>query len=158
MWIDGVDYKDDEYFIVWNVDEGNCWGRKVLVALKHVSLNNTPYREVHGGATPEEVLVPSIIIETEKDKIKYKIELINSEVWITNPIVQVKIYPQPLYIPEAFFNECLLNVSYEKENDIYKIDLKGLKVGTHTIILKIGNIDYQIKITIRGGFKERDLL
>jgi hypothetical protein len=162
MWIDGVDYKDDEYFIVWNVDEGNCRGRKVLVALKHVSLNNTPYREVHGGATPEEVLVPSIIIETEKDKIKYKIkykiELINSEVWITNPVVQVKIYPQPLYIPEAFFNECSLNVSYEKENDVYKIDLKSLKVGTHTIILKIGDIDYQIKVTIRGGFKERDLL
>ncbi len=158
MWIDGVDYKDDEYFIVWNVDEGNCRGRKTLVALKHVSLNNTPYREVHGGAAPEEVLVPYIIIETEKDKIKYKIEVINSEVWITNPVVQFKIHPQPLYIPEAFFNERSLNVSYEKENNVYKIDLKGLKVGTYTIILKIGDIDYQIKVTIRGGFKERDLL
>ena len=158
MWIDGVDYKDDEYFIMWNVDEGNCRGRKTLVALKHVSLNNTPYREVHGGATPEEVLVPYIIIETEKDKIKYKIEVINPEVWITNPVVQFKIYPQPLYIPEAFLNERSLNVSYEKENDVYKIDLKGLKVGTYTIILKIGDMVYRIKVTIRGGFKERDLL
>jgi len=158
VWIDDEDYKDDEYFIVWNVDEGNCQGRKVLVALKHVSLNNTPYREVHGGATPEEILVPYIVIETEKDKTEYKIELINSEVWITNPIIQFKIYPQPLYLPEAFINEQPLNVLYEKENDIYKIDLRGLKVGQHTIILKIEDKRYQIKITIKGGFKERNLL
>jgi len=158
MWIDEVDYKDDEYFIVWNVDEGNCRGRKTLVALRHISLNNTPYREVHGGATPEEVLVPYIVIETKKDEIKYKIEPINSEVWITTPVVQLKIYPQPLYIPEAFLNEQSLNVSYDKENGVYKIDLKGLKVGMHTIMLRIGSIDHQIKVTIRGGFKERDLL
>jgi len=158
MWIDRANYKDDEYFIVWNVDEGICRGRKTLVALKHVSLNNTPYREVHGGATPEEVLVPYVIIETEKDKIKYKIEVINSEIWITNPVVQFKIHPQPLYIPEAFLDERMLNVLYEKENDIYRIDLRGLKVGTYTITLKIGDINYQIKVTVRGGFKERDLL
>jgi len=158
MWIDEVNYKNDEYFIAWNVDEGNCRSRKALVALKHVSLNNTPYREVHGGATPEEVLVPYIIIETEKDKIRYKIEPIDFEVWITNPIIQFKIHPQPLYIPEAFLNEQSLNVSYEKVNNVYMIDLKGLKVGTYTIILRIGNMGYQIKVTIRGGFKERDLL
>ena len=158
MWIDEVNYKNDEYFITWNVDEGNCRSRKALVALKHVSLNNTPYREVHGGATPEEVLVPYIIIETEKDKIRYKIEPIDFEVWITNPIIQFKIHPQPLYIPEAFLNEQSLNVSYEKENNVYMIDLKGLKVGTYTIILRIGNMGYQIKVTIRGGFKERDIL
>ncbi|MBO8152007.1 MAG: BREX-4 system phosphatase PglZ [Candidatus Marinimicrobia bacterium] len=160
MWIDGVNYKDDEYFIVWNVDEGNCRGRKTLVALKHISLSNTPYREVHGGATPEEVLVPYIVIEmeTEKDKIEYKIELFNSEVWVTNPVIQFKIYPQPLYLPEAFLNERSLNVSHEKENDIYKIDLKGLTVGDHAIMLKIGDKHYQLKVAIKGGFKERDLL
>lgn len=49
-------------------------------------------------------------------------------------------------------------MSYEKENDIYKIDLKGLKAGTYTIMLKIGDMNYQINVTIRGGFKERDLL
>ena len=158
MWIDQADYKDDEYAIVWNIDEGNCRNKKALIALKHVSLNNTPYREVHGGATPEEVLVPYIVLETEKDKIRYKIKLINSEVLITNPVIQFEIYPQPLYIPEAFLNERSLNVLYDKENNIYAVDLKGLKVGTYTIIVKIGDMKYQIKVTIKGGFKERDLL
>lgn len=158
MWIDKENYKDDEYFIVWNVDEGNCRNRKILIALKHVSLNNIPCREVHGGATPEEVLVPYIIIDTEKEEIEYKINILNSEVWINNPIIRFKIEPHPLYIPEAFLNEQLLNIIYEEENDIYSLNLKNLKVGTYTITLKIGNKKHQINITIRGGFKERELL
>jgi len=160
MWIDNkTKYKDDEYFIVWNVDEGNCQDKKVLIASKHVSLNDTPYREVHGGATPEEILVPYIIIETEKEKFEYKIDPIEFEIWITNPLIQFKIYPHPLDTPEAFYNEQLLYVSYEKENDVYKVDLKGLRVGTYMITLRIGDIIHQkIKVIIKGGFKERDLL
>jgi len=39
------------------------------VALTHASLNTKPIREVHGGCTPEEILVPFIVISnTEKKK------------------------------------------------------------------------------------------
>ena len=158
MWIDNVNYKDDEYFIVWNVDEGNCRDKKALVTLKHVSLNNTPFREVHGGATPEEVLVPYIVLEAGKDDISYKIELVTPEICTTNPIIQFRIFPQPLYIPEAFLKERSLSVSYEKDNDIYKIVPRGLKAGEHTILLKIGDKHYPLKVTVKGGFKERELL
>ncbi len=40
---------------------------KYIVALKHASIGDKPKRESHGGCTPEEVLVPTIIIS---DKIK----------------------------------------------------------------------------------------
>ena len=158
MWIEGIDYEDDEYFIVWKVDEGNCRDKKVLVALKHISLSNTPYREVHGGATPEEVIVPYIEIETEEYETEYKIEPASFEVWISTPVIQFKIYPQPLYTPKAFLNEQPLNMLYNKKDGHYRIDLKGLKVGTYEIVLKIGDKHYQIKVIIKGGFKERDLL
>lgn len=36
------------------------------VALTHASLNTKPVREVHGGCTPEEILVPYIVISNKK--------------------------------------------------------------------------------------------
>ena len=36
------------------------------VALTHASLNTKPVREVHGGCTPEEIIVPFIVISNKK--------------------------------------------------------------------------------------------
>lgn len=43
------------------------------VALTHASLNTKPVREVHGGCTPEEILVPFIVISNKKSAKKIKI-------------------------------------------------------------------------------------
>lgn len=158
MWVEDGNYSDDMYYILWKVDEGHCQGKSAIVALKHVSLKDTPYREVHGGATPEEVLVPYILIETKKDEINYKVEVITPEIKITNPVLQFKIDPQPIYAPEAFFKGSLLKISHNKERDIYEMDLKDLNVGEYEILLNIGSKKYPIKVNITGGFKERDLL
>ena len=40
------------------------------IALTHASLNKKPVREVHGGCTPEEILVPFIVISNKKENIK----------------------------------------------------------------------------------------
>lgn len=40
------------------------------VALTHASLNKKPVREVHGGCTPEEILVPFIVISNKKEHIQ----------------------------------------------------------------------------------------
>jgi len=157
-WVENENYSDDLYYMLWKVDEGPCQGRTAIVALKHVSLGDTPRREVHGGATPEEVLVPYILIETEGKKTEYKIEVINSEIWITNPVLKLKISPQPLSTLESFLNEKPLKVSYNREEDMYMIDLRGLKVGKHKVQLKIGDREFYIEVSIKGGFKERDLL
>lgn len=41
-------------------------GVNYKVALTHASLNTKPVREVHGGCTPEEILVPFIVISNKK--------------------------------------------------------------------------------------------
>jgi hypothetical protein len=41
-------------------------GTSYKVALTHASLNSKPLREVHGGCTPEEVLVPFIVISNKE--------------------------------------------------------------------------------------------
>ncbi|MBZ4674436.1 MAG: pglZ [Dysgonamonadaceae bacterium] len=43
-------------------------GVNYKVALTHASLNTKPVREVHGGCTPEEILVPFIVISNKKSE------------------------------------------------------------------------------------------
>lgn len=155
MWID-KNYNEDEYFFVWPINEGNCQNKKAIVASKHVSLNNTPYREVHGGATPEEILVPYILIETNIDEIEYNIEPNDFEISTSKPLIQFKISPLPSYIPEAFFKNQSLNLS--QKNNLYSLELNSFKVGKHLILLKIGKRQYELNVNIKGGFKERDLI
>lgn len=155
MWID-KNYNEDEYFLVWQDSEGNCQDKKAIVALKHVSLNNTPYKEVHGGATPEEILVPYILIETDIDKIEYSLEPINFSISTSKPLIQFKISPLPCYVPEASINIKSLNLT--QKNNLYSLDLNNLNVGKHLIIIKIGKQKYELNVEIKGGFKERDLI
>jgi len=156
IWAQEVDFHDDDYWIVWSVDEGNCRGKRALVALKHVSLGNTPMREVHGGATPEEVVVPYIELETT-EAVEYVIEPTEFSVYVSNPRVIFKITPRPSVIPEAFLEDRRLRLLYDKSLDSYVIHLHGCRAGKYTIKLVIGSSEYVLKVTLRGGFTEREL-
>lgn len=157
MRIEKGHYADDEYYIVWNVDGGSCRGKKYLLALKHISLNDTPRREVHGGATPEEVIVPFVLLGPERSQIEYSVDIFDSEVQVTNPIFRFKVSPPPKYIPEAYLGSRSLKVLRD-ETGVYSINLKGLKPGTYTIVLKIGATKHQLDFVMRGGFRERDII
>jgi len=161
MWINNENYKEDDDYLIWKIDDGECQDKKAIVALKHVSLNNTPYKEVHGGATPEEILVPYISIETKKEYIKeekicYKVEPKEFDIQISQSSIQFKISPSPSHIPQACSNEQSLKLSFK--NDIYSLDLNDFKVGQHLIIIEIGDNQFELKVNIKGGFKERDLI
>ena len=159
MWLDNSSiYHDDEYFIVWDTENGSCQGRKYLVALKYISLQNVPKREVHGGATPEEVLVPYIVISTRKEVIEYEIEPVKFEVSIKAPIIEFKVYPEPQYTPKLKLRDKVRDVTYDKKTSAFKLSLHGLGVGMHNLELEIGEKKYKIEVEIKGGFKERDLL
>jgi hypothetical protein len=55
---------NDSDYIVKEVN-----GEQYRIALGHASLGAKPIREVHGGCTPEEVLVPFVVISNKKKKI-----------------------------------------------------------------------------------------
>jgi hypothetical protein len=59
--LDSTDCLDDSDYIRHKNGEDNF-----KVALTHASLNKKPVREVHGGCTPEEILVPFILISNKK--------------------------------------------------------------------------------------------
>lgn len=79
--------------------------KKYKVALRHQSLGTKPTREVHGGATPEEVLVPFIVISNDdaSKSLKYTIVPVEAKVPISDRKVAFKIIPEPLS-SKAIFN------------------------------------------------------
>lgn len=82
-----------EYITVRNSDDNQDY----KIALTHSSLGKRPSHEVHGGCTPEEVLVPFIAI-TNNDAskpVKYEIKNMSKDVPHSNPTFECIIVPKP---------------------------------------------------------------
>ena len=76
--------KDSDYIRCKNGDDN------FKVALTHASLNCKPVREVHGGCTPEEILVPFIVISNKKADI----ETIQKHIHIVEQNISDKTEPK----------------------------------------------------------------
>ena len=133
---------EPEYVIHSNEVDGNYY----KVALTHASLGNKPSHEVHGGCTPEEVLVPFIMITNDgKNKtIPYTIKLNKTSVAFSSSVVEAIINPQP----EAAVVEC--------NGREYQLTRKGALWSAKLDIAEPGN--YQIKIKpYKGKIQELDV-
>ncbi|WP_323737502.1 BREX-4 system phosphatase PglZ (plasmid) [Methanosphaera sp. ISO3-F5] len=149
---------DTEDYMVTGTESDIDEKYKYLLTLKHVSLNNTPSHEVHGGGTPEEVLVPCILIEADDfSNIIYDVicEISEINVSLENRI-PIKIYPEPKNMPSAIYNDEKLNVL--KEDNFYVIEVnQSLSKGKQTIIIKINKQVEEIEINIKkGGMEEEE--
>lgn len=84
-WVQGNVIKDNKYLIL---EDG-----KTICSLTHNSLTGKIPIGIgaHGGATPEEVLVPIIIISGKKNASNISAELMNTEVVAASPILRYKI-------------------------------------------------------------------
>ena len=79
------------------VHENEAEGQKYKVALTHSSLSKVPTHQVHGGCTPEEVLVPFILLSNKDltNSVKYQIKYTGEEIMLSNPVVNITVIPQP---------------------------------------------------------------
>ena len=159
VWIDkNIHYNDDDYFIEWETEKGNCCGKRSIIATKHISLQNVPKREVHGGSTPEEILVPYIVIKQQIDKIEYTIKPDTFKIFLKNPVIYLTIAPNPRYIPKLVFKNMSFELNFNSLNNNYCSNLSTLKTGKHTLNIEIGNKKYTINVEIQGGFEEKELI
>lgn len=141
-------------------DENYIKKDNYIIASKHISLSSKPTREVHGGCTPEEVLIPIIIFNSfstySKQKEMYYIKLVSTEISIRNPVVTFEISPVPnkkIFLTyEKKEIELLKNEGGQYTN---KIDIN--KAGQYKIKVKIGAFQQEFNINIKSGFKEEDL-
>jgi hypothetical protein len=127
------------------------------VALTHSSLSKAPTHQVHGGCTPEEVLVPFILLSNKNipGSIKYEIKLSPDDVMLSNPAVSLTVIPEPT------------GVMLTCEGKPYKMDrvgtqwttlLQDITEGTHIIDIKPdGAPSHQFSIKVVGLSGDLDI-
>ncbi|WP_288488024.1 BREX-4 system phosphatase PglZ [uncultured Alistipes sp.] len=143
--------QDDQYIIV---DDD-----KTICSLSHNSLSSkTPMGQgAHGGATPEEVLVPIIIVSSQKNAAFYSVRLLDDELSAMSPKVRYSIKGlTSIDHPKVIYN----NVEYmlhKIADDTYESDRLNLMDAVTSITLVIGEYSKKDSLIIKTGVKEDDL-
>lgn len=142
---------DNNYF---RLEDG-----KTVCALRHNSLcSKVPKGQgIHGGCTPEEVLVPIFIISNYINATEWTADLLTIELSGSNPTLRFRIKNIPsVETPMVEYNGVRYAI-YQIDNDIFETDAIPVDEHCNNVSLIIGGAkrDYQIK-TITGA-KEDDL-
>ena len=130
-----------------------------LCALKHESLcAKVPTSQgIHGGCTPEEVLVPIFIISSCPAATDWSAELITHEINATEPRVKFAIKNLPSTdVPFITYNNTRYKM-HHVSNDVYESDDMILDANVTDVILTIGDVENVVKIKISTGVVEYDL-
>lgn len=149
---------DNEDYMVTETDSPDFENQKYVVALNHVSLYNVPSHEVHGGVTPEELLVPYIVYEDIDSKIIYEVSSSISDINVSkNDLLPLEIFPIPSSLPLAIYNNKKLQV-IQKDNKFFIKLNSQINKGKQKIIIKIDDEEVEeLEITIeKGGMKEEN--
>jgi hypothetical protein len=152
-----TDLKVKEDVVQYEADD-----KKYVIALKYTSFSFPQSPEIHGGATPEEVLVPIIYASKQiakERKVPYMINITNKEINIRNPILIFNITPIPETEIIIKYKGEIFEPIYSEEEKCYKINLNKLKkAGVYELTFSIGDFEEKHKITIKGGMEEKELL
>jgi hypothetical protein len=145
-----------------NVDDEKCIiieDGKTHCALTHASLcAKVPKGQgSHGGATPEEVLVPIIVVSNQKNANNFTVKLLSDEIVGTNPVVRLSIKGLTTAdCPTLSYNgvNYLLNKS---AHNTYESERLNLVDTCNRITIYIGESFCQTEtISVNTGVEEND--
>lgn len=142
---------DDNYIVV----EGST-----VCSLSHRSLTDKVDRGhgAHGGCTPEEVLVPIIIVSSQKNATSYSVTIENDEIDGTKPVLRFTIKGlSSVDIPTINYNGVSYNLK-NIENDVYESERLNLVDTATKVTLHVnGNPIDAYSIKVSTGATEEDL-
>lgn len=150
-WLKGAAPADNNYVIL---DDG-----QTVCSLNNNSLSGkTPKGQgAHGGATPEEVLVPIIIVSSQKNANVYSAKLQSTEIVASSPVVRYTIKGlSSIDTPYVTYN----GVDYVLHNmggDVYESERLNLVSTSTRITLRIGDFKQTANLSINTGVQEDDL-
>lgn len=146
--------KDDKYIIV-PTDDGK---QRQIVALRHESLKAKIPTGMgsHGGATPEEELVPILIISNQKEKAKWNAVQKTFELTEAEPIFQVEISAlESSVVPVIEYAGKTYQL--QKQGVTYSSERLALEKDVNKVILRIGAQSKEFKVEIKLAVQEDDL-
>lgn len=143
---------DDKYLVL---EDG-----KTICSLTHASLGDKVDKGhgAHGGCTPEEILVPIIIVSSNKNASNYSVKIIKDEVDGTNPVIEFQIKGlNSIDSLELEYNGAMYSLT-KVYNDIYRSERLNLVDTATRVIVKIGKEFKSIhNIHVSTGATEEDL-
>ena len=143
--------KDDKYF---RLEDG-----KTVCALRHQSLcNKVPKGQgIHGGCTPEEILVPIFIISSYVGDAEWSADILTLELNGANPLVQFRIKNIPSVEIPVLEYDGIRYALRQVSGEIFESDPIAVNENCNTVSLVIGGIIRHYKVNITTGAKEDDL-
>lgn len=141
---------DDKYIIA---------DKDVACSLSHASLcGKVPIGQgAHGGATPEEVLVPIFIISNQEIAQAWTAKLLTKELSAADPIVRFEIKGLKGETPYVIYNAKQYKLSTINNYEYYTNNI-DLTIDTSDIILCIGALKQKYQLNINFGVVEEDLI
>ena len=131
---------------------------KTLCALKHESLcGKVPTSQgIHGGCTPEEVLVPIFIISSTSVVTDWTAEILDFEISGASPYIRFSIKNlSSLDCPCIIYNDVKYDL-HLVDTDIYKSDAIQIENEVNIVILHIGCIERVFNINSNAGIEMDD--
>ena len=144
---------DHDYLVHKNEKDGQFY----KVALTHSSLAKVPTHEVHGGCTPEELLVPFILLSNKDvaSSIVYQVKMIESEIMLSNPVVRLSVIPEPTSVSLTCGGH---SYDMKREGTDWVVKLGNITEGTHTLDVKPKDAtSTQLKIKVIGVGNNTDI-
>ncbi|MBQ8703685.1 MAG: BREX-4 system phosphatase PglZ [Bacteroidales bacterium] len=142
----------DEYYL--RINEG-----KELVALRHNSLSRKVAEGTgaHGGATPEETLVPIIVISDKKESRRWTARQITTSLNASNPIFEVAFVGlQPNETPSLLYNR--ENYKLRKEEANYRSERLELDPDVKQVTVIVGLHSETFDVELQMAVKENDIM
>ena len=141
----------DEYYL--RINEG-----KTLVALRHQSLGKKVAEGTgaHGGATPEETLVPIIVISDQKESKHWTAKPITTTLNAANPVFEVAIVGlRPNDIPNLLYNG--KSYKMKKNGSTYCSERLDLNPETKRVTLNVGLQEEVFDVELQLAVKDDDI-
>lgn len=141
----------DEYYL--RIDEGEG-----LVALRHQSLGKKVAEGTgaHGGATPEEVLVPIIVISDQKESKRWTAKPITTTLNAANPVFEVAFVGlQPNETPILLYNG--KSYKLKKEDVNYRSERLELDPEVKQVTVTVGLHSEDFTVELQLAVKDDDI-
>lgn len=151
IWESGNSHQDKKYIIL---EDG-----KTVCALTYASLTSkTPDGQgAHGGATPEEVLVPIIIVSGQKNASSISAKIQNNEISATSPYLKYTIKGiSNIDFPVVLYNSVKYSLHKVSGNTYVTEKIHIVDTATKATIM-IGDFKHTDTLSIKTGVEEDDL-